>query len=153
MKVIMIIIKLIGVFVFLICNIGCLSPLALNTVGAAGSGAPVAFHSAGGGKGETYWVARYDDVIAAALQAGQVLSLAVKDKKIETERTFLSFTDLKDNKIDLVIERRTETMTYIMFDVGWYGSASFGRLLANQIIFELQDSNAFLEDWTPKTDK
>jgi hypothetical protein len=153
MKIMMIIIKLLGVFVFLICSTGCLSPLAMNTVGAAGRGAPVAFNNLGGGKGETYWIARYDDVIEAALRAGEVMSLVLKDKKIEEDRTFLSFTDLKDKKIDLIIERRTETMTSIMFDVGWNGSATFGRLMANQIIVELQDSNAFLEDWTPKINK
>jgi hypothetical protein len=75
------IIKLLAVFLFLICNTGCLSPLAMNTVGAAGSGAPVAFNHLGGGKGETYWIARYDDVIEAALRAGEVLSLVVIDKK------------------------------------------------------------------------
>jgi hypothetical protein len=149
----MIIFKLLAVFLFLIFNTGCLSPLAMNTVGAAGSGAPVAFNNAGGGKGETYWIARYDDVIEAALRAGEVLSLVVNDKKIEADRTFLSFADLKDKKIDLIIERRTETMTSIMFDVGWSGSTTFGRLMANQIIFELQDSNAFLEDWAPKIKK
>jgi len=142
-------IKLLAVFLFLICNTGCLSPLAMNTVGVAGSGAPVAFNHLGGGKGETYWIARYDAVIEAALRAGEVLSLVVNDKKIEEDRTFLRFTDLKNKKIDLIIERRTETMTSIMFDVGWSGSATFGRLMANQIIFELKHSNAFLEDWAP----
>ena len=149
----MIIIKLAAVFLFLICSTGCLTPLAMNTVGAAGSGAPVAFNNAGGGKGETYWIARYDDVTAAAFRAGEVLSLTVKDQNIGEDRTFIRFFDLKENKIDLTIERRTETMTYIMFDVGWYGSITYGRLLANQIIFELQDADAFLEDWTPNIKK
>ncbi len=145
--------KLLTLFLFLICHSGCLSPLAMNTVGAASSGAPVAFNNSGGGKGETYWIAKYDDVTAAALRAAEVLSLKTKDKNFGVDRTFLRFSDLKDNKIDLVIERRTETMTSIMFDVGWHGSTTFGRLLANQIIFELQDDNAFLEDWTPKIKK
>jgi hypothetical protein len=125
----------------------------MNTVGAAGSGAPVAFNNAGGGKGETYWIARYNDVTVAALRAAEVLSLTVKDKNIEADRAFLRFADLKDNNIALTIERRTETMTSILFDVGWYGSTTFGRLMANQIIVELQDSNAFLEDWAPKINK
>ena len=148
----MIIIKLLAVSLSLICITGCLSPLAMTTVGAASSSAPVAFNNRGGGKGETYWIARYDDVVEAALRAGEVLSLTVNDQKIEEDRAFLRFTDLKDKKIDLIIERRTETMTSIMFDVGWTGSTTFGRLMANQIIFELQDSNAFLEDWSPKMD-
>ena len=153
MKIDMILLKLSGVIFFAICCTGCLSPLAMNTVGAAGSGAPVAFNNTGGGKGETYWVARYDDVTAAALRAGEALSLEVRDQRVETDLTFLRFVDLKEKKIDLTIERRTETMTYILFDVGWYGSTTYGRLLANQIIFELRDYDAFLEDWTPNIDK
>jgi len=144
------IIKLIAVFIFLICIVGCLSPIAINTIGAAGSGTPVAFNILGGGKGESYWIARYDDVTAAALRAGDALSLEVREKKIEKDRTFIRFSDTQDKKIDLTIDRRTDTMTSIMFDVGWFGSVAFGRPLANQIIDELKDSNAFLEDWTPE---
>ena len=146
----MTIIKLIASFIFLICIVGCLSPIAINTIGAAGSGTPVASNFLGGGKGESYWIARYDDVTAAALRAGEALSLEVKEKKIEKDRTLIRFSDGQDKKIDLVIDRRTDTMTSILFDVGWFGSVAFGRLLANQIIDELKDSNAFLEDWTPE---
>ena len=143
-------IRLIALLGFLICNVGCLSPIAINTIGAAGSGSPVAFNVLGGGKGESYWIAKYDDVTAAALRAGEALSLEVKEKKIETDRTVIRFSDAQDKKIDLTIDRRTDTMTSIMFDVGWFGSVAFGRLLANQIIDELKDSKAFLEDWTPE---
>ena len=143
-------IRLIALLGFLICNVGCLSPIAINTIGAAGSGSPVAFNVLGGGKGESYWIAKYDDVTAAALRAGEALSLEVKEKKIETDRTVIRFSDGQDKKIDLVIDRRTDTMTSILFDVGWFGSVAFGRLLANQIIDELKDSKAFLEDWTPE---
>jgi len=144
------IIKLIALFIFLICIIGCLSPIAINTIGAAGSNTPVAFNVLGGGKGESYWIARYDDVTAAALRAGEALTLEVREKKIEKDRTFIRFSDAKDKKIDLTIDRRTDTMTSILFDVGWFGSVAYGRLLANQIIDELKDSNTFLEDWTPE---
>ena len=143
------IIKLVAMFIFLICNVGCLSPVAMSTIGAAGSGTPVAFNHMGGGKGESFWIARYDDVTAAALRAAEALSLEVREKKIENDRTFFRFSDAKDKKIDLVIDRRTDTLTSILFDVGWFGSVAFGRLLANQIIFELNDSDAFLEDWKP----
>ena len=143
-------IRLIALLGFLICNVGCLSPIAINTIGAAGSGSPVAFNVLGGGKGESYWIAKYDDVTAAALRAGEALSLEVKEKKIETDRTVIRFSDAQDKKIDLTIDRRTDTMTSILFDVGWFGSVAFGRLLANQIIDELKDSKAFLEDWTPE---
>ncbi len=146
----MTIVKLIAMFIFLISNVGCLSPVAMSTIGAAGSGTPVAFNHLGGGKGESFWIARYDDVTAAALRAAEALSLEVKGKKVEKDRTFFRFSDAKDKKIDLFIDRRTDTVTSILFDVGWFGSVAFGRLLANQIIFELYDSESFLEDWTPE---
>ncbi len=146
----MTIVKLIAMFIFLICNVGCLSPVVMSTIGAAGSGTPVAFNHLGGGKGESFWIARYDDVTAAALRAAEALSLEVKGKKVEKDRTFFRFSDAKDKKIDLFVDRRTDTVTSILFDVGWFGSVAFGRLLANQIIFELYDSESFLEDWTPE---
>lgn len=143
------IVRLIALCIVLICNVGCLSPLAISTMGTASSDAPVAFHHSGGGKGESFWIAQYDDVIDAVLQAGEVLSLEVKEKKIEKDQAFFRFYDGKKERIDLFIERRTATMTSIRFNVGWFGSVAFGRLMARQIIDELNESGSFLEDWTP----
>ena len=136
-----------ALLIFLICNVGCLSPLAINTVGSAGSAAPVASNNLGGGRGESFWIAQYDDVIEAVLQAGEVLSLEVKEKKIEQDQASFRFQDAKAERIDLLIERRTDTMTYILFDVGWFGSVAFGRLMFHQIISELDEAGDFLEHW------
>ena len=140
------IVKSIAVFIYLICNVGCLSPLAINAVGSAGSAAPVASNNLGGGRGETFWIAQYDDVIEAVLQAGEALSLELKEKKIEQDQASFRFQDAKAERIDLLIERRTDTMTYILFDVGWFGSVAFGRLMFRQTIFELDEAGDFLED-------
>ena len=140
------IVRPIAVFIFLICNVGCLSPLAINAVGSAGSAAPVASNNLGGGRGETFWIAHYDEVIEAVLQAGEVLSLELKEKKIEQDQASFRFQDAKAERIDLLIERRTDTMTYILFDVGWFGSVAFGRLMFRQTIFELDEAGDFLED-------
>ena len=148
-KIRVVILKFIALFSFLIWIVGCFSPIAITTIGAAGSGAPVAINHLGGGKGESYWIARYDDVTAAAKQAAKALSLEVKEEKIEKDNAFYRFSDTKDETIKLFIERRTDTMTSIMFDVGWFGSEAFGHLLVNQIEFELIESGSFLEDWTP----
>ena len=144
------IVRPITVFIFLICNVGCLSPFAINTVGSAGSAAPVAANNLGGGRGETFWIAHYDDVIEAVLQAGEVLSLELREKKIEPDQASFRFQDAKAERIDLLIERRTDTMTSILFDVGWFGSAAFGRLMFRQIISELDEAGDFLEDWIPE---
>lgn len=118
-------------------------------MGTVGSGVPVVFHDSGRGKGESFWIAKYDDVITAVVSAGKALSLELIEKKIENGKTFFRFYDAKKDGIDLFIERRSDTMTSLKFDVGWFGSAAFGRLMVRQIIDELSDSGDFLEDWTP----
>lgn len=144
---------LILLFIFLVCSVGCVSPIPLSTTGTASTHAPVAFSNEGAGKGESFWIAKYEDVIAASLRTGEVLSLELKEERIERDQAFFRFYDEKNERIDLIIERRTDTMTSINFRVGWYGSVAFGRLMARQIIIELDKSKSFLEDWTPEKTK
>ena len=136
-------------FIVLVCNLGCLSPVALNSMGTAAGGAPVSFRNSGGGQGESFWIAKYDDVIAASLRAGEALALELIEKQLEKDQASFRFYDAKKEKIDLYIERRSDTVTSIKFDVGWYGSIALGRLLAGQIIIEPNKTESFLEDWTP----
>jgi hypothetical protein len=144
---------LITLFIVLVCNVGCLSSMALNSMGAAASGAPVSSGNSGGGQGESFWIAGYDDVIAASLRAGEALSLELINKRLEKDQAFFRFNDAKKEKIDLFIERRSDTVTSIKFDVGWFGSVALGRLMAGQIIIELNETESFLEDWTPIINK
>jgi hypothetical protein len=136
-----------ALLIILICNVGCLSPLAINTAGSAGSAAPVASENLGGGRGETFWNAQYRDVIKAVLQAGENLSLELSEERVEQDQAFFRFKDAKAERVDLLIERRTDTMTYILFDVGWFGSVAFGRLMLSQIISELDEAGDFLKHW------
>jgi hypothetical protein len=135
--------------ILMMVNGGCLSPFVMQAAGGAAGGAgPSSSNYLGRGRGESYFIARYDDVIKAALRAGELLALEIKEKKVEAQKTSLQYEDGKANKIKLLIERRTDTMTSILFDVGWFGSVAFGRLMARQIISELDQAGAFLEDWT-----
>jgi hypothetical protein len=102
------IVRPIALLIFLICNVGCLSPLAINAAGSAGSAAPVAANNLGGGRGESFWMAQYRDVIKAVLQAGENLSLELREERIERDQAFFRFQDAKAEKIDLLIERRTD---------------------------------------------
>jgi hypothetical protein len=141
---------LLAPIIFMTILIGCLSPLAIQAVGGAASGAgSSASEYQGGGKGESYFIAHYDDVVQAALKTGEILSLELKEKIVEKDRTTLQYSDRKAKKIKLLIEPRTENMTSILFDVGWTGSIALGRLVARQINFELEEAGAFLVDWTP----
>jgi hypothetical protein len=131
---------------------GCLSPVAFQAVGgAAGGAAPSSSEYRGAGKGESYFIAHYADVIQAVLKAGKILSLELEEKNVDEDRASLRYLAGKANKINIVIEPRTATMTSILFDVGWRGSIAFGRLMARQIHFELIEAGAFLVDWTPDT--
>ena len=131
-------ISLLGIALF---STGCIFPAALSTMGAVGSDAPVVWNHWGDGQGQRYCIAKYSDVIDAALRAGDVLSLQVKEKKVETDHAFIRFTDANNERIDLVIERRSNTMTSIKFDVGWFGPPAFGRLMDQQIASELNQPN------------
>ena len=81
------------------------------------------------------------------LQAGEDLSLELKEERIERDQAFFRFQDTKAESIDLRIERRTDTMTYILFDVGWFGSVAFGRLVFRQIIYQLGEADDFDKYW------
>jgi hypothetical protein len=119
-------------------------------MGSAGS-APVAFNTEGAGRGESFWLAKYDDVVAAAMRTGEALSLQLADKSVEDNQTSLRFIDDTGEWIDLLIERRTDTMTSIRFNLGWRGSVAFGRLVARHLIHELTQSESFLEKYNFET--
>ena len=125
---------------------GCAPPLALQGLGSA---TPAAFSSTGSGSGDSAWLARYDDVVQATLKAAQVLALKVEKKEIGEDQAVFQFVDGMGKKLDALIERRTETVTYARFSVGWFGSKTVGQLLVRQIIFELNRGDKFLRDWHP----
>ena len=129
---------------------GCLPAVAIQAVGsAAGGAAPSASEYRGAGKAESYFIAHYDDVIQAVLNSGTTLSLELKEKKVDEDRAYLQYYAGKESRINILIEPQTETMTSSLFDVGWNGSLAFGRLMARQINFELEEAGAFLVDWAP----
>ena len=126
---------------------GCTAGLALQGLS---SGAPVAFDAKGRGKADSAWYARYDDVVQATLRAGEKLSFKLEEKNIGTDRSAFNFVDDKGKKLEILIERRTETVTWVQFNVGRFGgSVSIGRLMARQIIVEVAEANDFLRDYHP----
>jgi hypothetical protein len=132
------------------CISGCASPVALNTMGSVGGNDPVAFGKVGKGKIESFWIAKYEDVIEATLRAGEELSLELKEKKVEENKTFFRYHDAKKDKIDLIVERRSDKVTSVKFNVGWYGSVALSRLMAKQIISVLNQTGSFPEHWKYK---
>lgn len=125
---------------------GCAGPLAVQGLGSA---APVAFNSTGMGEGDSAWLAHYHDVVQATVRAGEVLSLKLEKEEIGKDQAVFQYMDNKEKKLDIWIERRTETMTYARFNVGMFGSKSMGQLMVRQIILELNEEGKFLRDWHP----
>ena len=139
-----------ALFLLLLMSLcGCTAGLAMQGLS---SGSPVAFNATGSGKGDSAWYARYDDVVQATLRAGEKLSFQLQKKNIGKDRSDFNFVDGKGAKLKILIERRTETLTRARFNVGLFGSASIGRLMARQIIVEVAEAEDFLRDWHPTED-
>ena len=139
-----------ALFLLLLMSLcGCKVGLAMQGLG---SGAPVAFNATGSGKGDSAWLALYDDVVQATLRAGEKLSFELEKKNIGQDRSDFSFVDERGAKFGILIVRRTETLTWVRFNVGLFGSSSIGRLIARQIVVEVAEANGFLRDWHPTED-
>jgi len=140
--------SLLALLLLSLCNGGCFPPVGLGTVETTGSSAPVVLDHFGRGQGMGFCLANYDDVTTATLRAAAALSLEQKDKNVAKDQASFRFYDANNDWIDIIIVRRSGTMTSIEFDVGWFGPVTLGRLMSQQIIDELHRSEAFLQDWT-----
>jgi hypothetical protein len=118
------------------CTTACLVGSAA-TVGAGATEAGVTRFEMG--RVTRFEIAQYEDVIVASRLAAENLSLDLKEEKIEENRASFRYLDDKDQKIDLLIERRTDTLTYIRVDVGIFGPQGLGLLTLNQILSELAE--------------
>ncbi len=133
-------------WILLLFSNGCTAPIAMQGLS---TGVPVAFNGTGQGEGDSAWFARYDDVVQATLRAGEKLSFKLVEKTIEVDQSDFRYVDDKGKRIEILIERRTETLTWAQFDVGAFGSTSIGRLMARQIVVEMAEADKFLRDWHP----
>jgi hypothetical protein len=127
-----------AVIVPVIIASGCATPLVVGGMSAAPGGATYA--SSIGGKIESYQIVSYEDTLKAARRAAETLSLEVKKEEIAAKQASFQFADLNDRKVDLVIEQRTATMTYLKVDTGWFGPYGMGRLLLRQILNEISEA-------------
>ena len=126
--------------VLLASTYGCTTACIMGSAATVGAGATEAgvtrFEM---GRVTRFEIAQYEDVIEASRFAAENLSLDLKEEKIEENRASFRYLDDKDQKIDLLIERRTDTITYINVDVGIFGPQGLGLLMLNQILNELAE--------------
>ena len=135
---------LLTLIVFSIVINGCTTPLIVGGMSTASSGATSV--SGSGTKVESYQIEDFKTVISATLKAAKTLALNVKEETIDIDRASFRFSDNNDRTVDVTIEQRTETMTYIQVDSGWFGPLGMGRLLMRQILAELEASRDSLEE-------
>ena len=133
-----------ALIVFSIVINGCTTPLIVGGMSSASSGATSV--SGSGTKVESYQIADFKTVLSATLQAAKALALNVKEENIDIDRASFRFSDNSDRTVDVILEQRTETMTYIKVDSGWFGPMGMGRLLMRQILAELGISGHSPED-------
>jgi len=137
--------------VLLLCS-GCQAPMAFGALESLGSASPTALHHLGKGKIESFWVARFEDVVKGAETGGEALSLNLIEKKVEKDQAFYRYKDDRGDQIALSIERRTANVTSILIDVGYTGSIAFGKLFARQIFVELIETGVFSDDSETETE-
>jgi Protein of unknown function (DUF3568) len=131
---------------------GCQLPMALGTFESIGGASPTAVHHLGRGKAESFWLARFEDVVKGTESAGQTLSVRLTEKKVEDGQAFFRFSDDRGDDIAITIERRTARVTSIHLDAGYFGSIAFVNLFARQIVVELIEAGVFPDDPEPETD-
>jgi hypothetical protein len=138
--------SLVALLYLLTCITGCLAPITTGGIGMAAGGAPVAFNYIGGRKTESFWFVKYNKVIEATQQSAEALSLEIENQTIDQDQAIFRLSNGKE-KIDIFIEPRSDTIMFIKFDVGWFGSVAFARFVVRQIIDELHETDSFLENW------
>jgi hypothetical protein len=125
--------------ILLASTYGCTACIVGSTATVGASGAEAGVTRFEMGRVTRFEIAQYKDVIEASRLAAENLALELKEEKIEENRASFRYLDDKDQRIDLLIERRTDTVTSIKIDVGIFGPPGLGLLTLNQILNELAE--------------
>ena len=126
----------------------CLSPVYLGpsaTVGSSAGEAGISRYESG--KVKSYELAHYQDVVEATRRAGEALSLKLQKETTNTEKSTFYYIDDKNEKVEVTIEPRTDTLTYIEIDVGFFGSKGLALVVINQIAHEIASEGKYLREW------
>jgi hypothetical protein len=127
----------------------CLSPLCLgpsSTVGSSAGEAGISRYE--GGKVRSYELAHYQDVMEAARRAGEALSLKLQKETTNEEQSTFFYLDDKNDKVKVTVVPRTDTLTHIEIDVGFFGSKGLALVVINQIVTEITREGKYLQEWS-----
>ena len=121
-------------------------------VGSFETSSPVAFNFLTGRKIESFWLARFDQVVKAVQGAADALALSVTERQVGDNTATFRLRDAKAEQFRIVVEQRTAALTAIHFDVGEGGSVALARLFARQVILELSEAGVFSDDTDSEAD-
>jgi len=116
------------------------------TVGTSASEAGISSYESG--RVKSFELARYEDVVEATRRAGQASSLELRKEATETNKTTLHYITDENDKVNVLIERRTDTLTYIEVNVGLFGSKGLAIFMINQITHEIASEGKYLQEWS-----
>ena len=133
-------------FVILCFTCACTTGTLITGASSAPSG--VSHASGPGSMVISYQVVRFEDAVKATLRAAEALSLEKRKKEIKENQANLRYADEKNQAVDISIERRSATITAIQVNAGFFGPRGLTRLVLLQIIEEIDQAGAYLEDWT-----
>ncbi len=133
--------------IILLCiTSGCTAGTLITGASNAPSG--VSYASGPGNKVISYQVVRFEDAVKATIRAAEALSLENQREDIKEDRAELQYADEQNQAVDIIIERRSATITTIEVYAGSFGPRGLTRLVLLQIIEELDQAGAHLEDWS-----
>jgi hypothetical protein len=115
-------------------------------VGSFETSSPVAFNFLTHRKIESFWLARFDQVVKATESAAETLALIVTEREVGPDSAAFRYRDSKAEQFRLVVEQRTAALTSIHIDIGDSGSVALARLFGRQIILELTEAGVFSDE-------
>ena len=129
---------------FLTFITGCTTATLISGMGATPSG--VSSTSGSGSTVRSYQIVRFEDAVKASLKAAETLALENTKKDIQENRAELRYIDEKQQIIDIFVERRTATITFLQVNAGFFGPGGMTRLVLLQILDEIDEAGDFLEE-------
>ncbi|MEM7576416.1 MAG: DUF3568 family protein [Planctomycetota bacterium] len=132
---------------------GCAGGLEFAAIGAAANATQAGAAVVKGGKINGAVLVPADEVNRAVRQGIEDMGLDLRS--VDERRTYRTAFVAKDDrgaKIKVRIRERSETLTRLQVDVGWFGDAATARLLAGRIEYHLRrngysdDNNAVVTD-------
>ena len=118
------------------------------SAGASAAESSVSFHS--NSALATFELARFDDVLPAVEHTAALLNLESLNENRAPERTWLYYRYHPNQKLEVTVRRRSETVTSVYLKVRRPGERAMATLLVKHLAETLQEREAYVDrSWLP----